>query len=432
MVESYREYDKLVRASQMRAQRDGVYPCPDKAFDALRDYVEAAECAEGFFSLGRRAGIGEYITLKNYVGAVCLADGVQLEILPKICGIEKDDKEQARRLVLDMLRCLSDAPSRRAGGAELSTSRMPLPELFIRMFTEEAQRLVRSGIRADYVRMEENLTRVRGRILVGKQLRHNLLHPERIFCAYDEFHQDCPENRLVKKTLRVLRVQTAKTSLKTDIDRLLGYFDAVSDSTAPAADFARVRQDRNRSEYALLLEWARVFLQGLSYSPYSGRGNAMAMLFPMERLFEDYVAHHIRRFFSSLGWRVKTQSRSHYLFEDGKHAAFLLKPDILLKKGEQTVVLDTKWKVLLNNDAKHYGVSQADMYQMNAYADRYEATQIYLLYPHADWMAEHEPIATYRGLPNKGNVTLYPIKLTDILQSMEKLRALIDGNSSVG
>lgn len=428
MVESYREYDKLVRASQMRAQRDGVYPCPDKAFDALRDYVEASESAEGFFSLGRRAGIGEYITLKNYVGAVRLAGGVQLEILPKICGIEKDDKEQARRLVLDMLRCLSDAPSRRAGSAELRTCRMPLPELFIRMFTEEAHRLVRSGIRADYVRMEDNLTRVRGRIMVDKQLRHNLLHPERIFCAYDEFHQDCPENRLVKTTLHVLLRETANGGLKTEISRLLGCFDAVSYSTAPAADFARVRQDRNRREYALLLEWARVFLQGLSYSPYSGRGNAMAMLFPMERLFEDFVAHHLRRRFTPHGWRVTVQVRRRYLFEGGERAAFQLKPDILLEKGEQTVVLDTKWKLLHNNAAKHYGVSQADMYQMNAYADRYGASQIYLLYPQSDWMPENEPVARYRDLPKGAEVTLYPIKLTEIQQSLAMLLSLIEGN----
>lgn len=423
MVETFREYDRLVSADGGRALPSGVFPC--SAFADLRDFVLSADAADDFFRYSKLPGAGECITLQNHVGAIRFADGKQLEILPKICGVESQRNEQSRRMVLDMLRCLRDAPFKESGMAQLNTCRMPLSELFIRMFLDEVHALVRGGIRSDYVLMRGNLHRVRGRILPAQQVRCNLLHPERIFCAYDEFQQNCPENRLVKATLLTLRGQTADASLQRDISRMLAYFDEVAASLSPAADFSRVRQDRNRREYARLMEWARVFLQGRSYSNYSGKGNALAMLFPMERLFENYVAHHIRRAFTD--WQVATQARSSYLCEDeSRHARdFMLKPDILLSRGNQKVVMDTKWKLLQDNPAKHYGVSQTDMYQMNAYADRFGAAQIFLLYPLQEWMTPGIPVARYGHLPNGASVTLFPIGLTEMKQSLGALRALL-------
>lgn len=38
-----------------------------------------------------------------------------------------------------------------------------------------------------------------------------------------------------------------------------------------------------------------------------------------------------------------------------------------MKRGERTVILDTKWKSLVDNERVNYGISQADMYQMYAY-----------------------------------------------------------------
>ncbi len=56
-------------------------------------------------------------------------------------------------------------------------------------------------------------------------------------------------------------------------------------------------------------------------------------------------------------------------------------PDITVWDGDRLVqIIDTKWKVLDGSGTK-YGVSQADMYQMVAYAQRYGCGDITLLYP---------------------------------------------------
>lgn len=45
------------------------------------------------------------------------------------------------------------------------------------------------------------------------------------------------------------------------------------------------------------------------------------------------------------------------------------------------LILDTKWKHLSEDRYKHYGVAQADIYQMFAYSRKYGVKEVILLYP---------------------------------------------------
>lgn len=419
-VETYREFDTLVPDSAHADESRRVFCC--KEFAKLRDLVLRADDSDDFFRYSKRRGIGECITLRNYVGVVCFANGRQIEILPKIAG---DDDAAARRLVLNMLSSLPHTPFREGGTATLSTCRMPLMDAFISMFVQEVQNLVRSGIRADYVPRRGNLNSLRGRLLPTCQLRHNFLHPERLFCAYDEYDLNCPENRLVKTTLLMLRRHTASARLLRSINELLLHFDGVESSTSVEADFNKARTDRSRRVYTHLLNWARVFLCRRSFSNFAGNKDACALLFPMERLFEDYVALHVRRIFEKeYGWNVKTQASGHFLFSTDAERHFPIRLDILARKGEQTIVMDTKWKRLENAPSKHYGISVADMYQMIAYAATLHTSEIYLLYPRLEWMPVNKPLKVYHDAASRRNVHIYPVNLQNAEEVRGSVKAL--------
>jgi 5-methylcytosine-specific restriction enzyme subunit McrC len=46
------------------------------------------------------------------------------------------------------------------------------------------------------------------------------------------------------------------------------------------------------------------------------------------------------------------------------------------------IIWDTKWKKIDSTDYKwNYGISQADMYQLFAYANNYKCKDLYLIYP---------------------------------------------------
>ena len=70
--------------------------------------------------------------------------------------------------------------------------------------------------------------------------------------------------------------------------------------------------------------------------------------------------------------------------DDGREfRRFQLKPDILVgPRNAPSLIIDTKWKRLKSSDEDDKnGISQADMYQMYAYAQRYQCNDILLLYP---------------------------------------------------
>ena len=83
------------------------------------------------------------------------------------------------------------------------------------------------------------------------------------------------------------------------------------------------------------------------------------------------------------------------------------------------IILDTKWKSLVNDKGSNYGISQADMYQMYAYSKKYGTSEIWLLYPVNDAMRGCVPIKFDSG--DGATVSLFFVDVTDIERSMEEL-----------
>ena len=97
-----------------------------------------------------------------------------------------------------------------------------------------------------------------------------------------------------------------------------------------------------------------------------------------------------------------------------------MRPDIVLKKGDRTIVLDTKWKSLINDPGKNYGISQADMYQMYAYSKKYETPEIWLLYPVNSEMRGDSTISFDSG--DNTYVTLHFVDVVNIEESLCELK----------
>lgn len=122
--------------------------------------------------------------------------------------------------------------------------------------------------------------------------------------------------------------------------------------------------------------WAQVFLLNKSFLSYKGNHINTAILFPMETLFESYVASRIKKYYPT--WKVSTQYRKYYLLNDINldRNKFRLRPDIVIAKNDLTLVLDTKWKMINQNLTKiNYKISQSDMYQLYAYGKKYQSKE---------------------------------------------------------
>lgn len=82
--------------------------------------------------------------------------------------------------------------------------------------------------------------------------------------------------------------------------------------------------------------------------------------------------------------------------------------------------MDTKWKILIDNERRNYGVSQADMYQMYAYAKKYEAEKVIVIYPMNPEMERYEGSISFRSEDNV-DVNVFLIDLINIEDSIKKL-----------
>ena len=78
-----------------------------------------------------------------------------------------------------------------------------LSPLIVVHFLSVVREIIRRGLKKDYVCREENLKKVKGHIVVLRNDRMNVLRkrPDKVFCRYQEYSVDIPENRLLKKAL---------------------------------------------------------------------------------------------------------------------------------------------------------------------------------------------------------------------------------------
>lgn len=81
---------------------------------------------------------------------------------------------------------------------------MSLFEALISTFARQLLEQLRKGIDRDYVRREANLAFLRGKLLIGAQVRTNASRHDRLFVAYDDFSPDTILNRVCKATCRRL------------------------------------------------------------------------------------------------------------------------------------------------------------------------------------------------------------------------------------
>ena len=421
-----KEFDSIICNSDYK-DNDSYKYLVKKQFENLELFIHEFSGSEenadalDFMRIDYRRNVGDRITVKNYVGLIQMKDGFQVQILPKIAFGDEEDSGNAKtkRVFLRMLRSMKDFPSKIFNDASLKVEQMNLYEIFINMYLQEVRHLVKRGIKSAYVSQEDNLRYYKGKLLVGQHLRANLVHKERFYVGYEEFLSNRPENRLVKSTLEKLQKITSSAENSKEIRQLLTAFELVESSTNYQKDFSKVVIDRNTKDYEMLMQWSKVFLMNKSFTTFSGSTTSRALLFPMESVYESYVAQQMKKLFRPDGWDISTQDKGHYLFMNPRKQ-FALRPDIVLTKDDHTIILDTKWKNLINNEKKNYGISQSDMYQMYAYSKKYKTSEIWLLYPINDEMRNSKPIKFDSG--DGTTVNLFFVDVANIEDSLLVLK----------
>ena len=157
------------------------------------------------------------------------------------------------------------------------------------------------SLKKGYVHFSENLKKVKGHIRVMKNERKNIASKrfDRVFCDFDEYTVDIPENRLIKKAL-LFSSQILKTITDTHpignkcklmLSKSLALFENVSDEVQ-IKEVSLIKGHKLFSEYNEAVRLAKLILRRYDYSISKTSAldeNVPPFTLDMSSLYEHYV-----------------------------------------------------------------------------------------------------------------------------------------------
>lgn len=263
--------------------------------------------------------------------------------------------------------------------AALSTVRSHFFEVLIYLFSKYTLELLSSSLYQQYEEVSGELTFIKGRLNTNEYINENLSKGKwhKLNCTYDAFVFDNEFNRIIKHVTKLLFRVTSSLESKKSLREILFILDEVSDVKASAEQCSKITFNPMFGEFETVRDYCQLFLSNSMSFDYKDDLKLFAFLLPMEYLFEDFVFGFIDRELPSIS--VLSQRSDTYL-DEGR--AFKLKPDLWIKTKDRSFIADTKYKIVYEDqeDPKK-GISQSDLYQMLAYAVRFEVEEIILFYP---------------------------------------------------
>lgn len=226
-----------------------------------------------------------------------------------------------------------------------------LTPLIIAHYISLLKILIKRGLKGGYIHQEENLhSKIKGKILFQKNLRHNQLtkREDRIYCGFEDYTINIPENRLLKKALifadKALNncislnqdsQRTFYNDIKKTINSIKPHFEQVS-SEIQINEVQKVTSNKVFKTYKEAIIVAKALLRKYDYT-FSKINEKTTKTYPfwidMPRLYEMYVYSKLKeKFGEELGFQVEGFGRGEY-----KTAADF----ILRNKG---LILDAKYK----------------------------------------------------------------------------------------
>lgn len=326
---------------------------------------------------------GNLARARNYIGFIHFED-FKVEIFPKIFKNTSGVSKELMHCHLFYWFGYCNRIKFPFNQAYLDSCKLyELPELMIYLFAEQIHATVSTQPYSAYEEAHEALQTPRGRINFSRYVnRISYSNYHRIDCDYEPFVFDNTLNRMIKYCTRLLLSKTRIPETQRLLNEIIFVLDEVDDQMCSIQQLPKIRISPIYSDYEEIIRVCKMILENQVYSHEDYDMRNWSLLFPMELIFEEFIAGYIRKHFGDR-FKVEAQKSDLYLHNDPK--TFNLQHDILLtnkKTGEQ-LIIDTKYKPrwnIENGDPKK-GISPSDMYQMISYAYRRGTDKVLLIYP---------------------------------------------------
>jgi len=363
--------NKTIQVFEYEFLHVGQYGFDDQHMAALAKYNDTYEGK--FFTLHYQA-----VRFQQFVGVIQVGE-LTIEILPKI-GRENDNggnKDIWQGVLIDMLNECHWMKIHAHEKASLQLKHNNILDAYLELFIKECESIIHQGLVKKYRQEEGNVNALKGKLLFSKNIQQNLVHQERFYTRHQVYDRNNIFNQLLLKALKLIPVISQNPLLKDRVYSLLLDFPELDDIIVNEHTFEKLVFDRKTSAYKEAIEIAAMLLLNFRPDVSSGYNHVLAILFDMNKLWEEYVYRQIIRH-NTYGWNILPQEYQNVWRKSNLTQSKGVKPDIVIRKGQQTLIIDTKWK-LPEDDIPADG----DLKQMFMYNEYWEGANAVLFYPKA-------------------------------------------------
>lgn len=254
-----------------------------------------------------------------------------------------------------------------------------LTPFLVIQFLQLLKLIVKKGLKKSYYKIQESLTnRVKGKILVGQQIKQNIFknRMNKTVCEYQVFGLDNPENRFLKKVLKFVTAYIENNSeifknSKIAIEQTVNYcrpaFEEIGNELPERLRF--IKHNPFFKEYKEGLRIGDYILKRFGYNVVKATNEIVdtpPFWIDMPRLFELYVYQKL------LNANERNKSKINYQFSTYGNAL-----DILIKDGKNSMVIDAKYKLHYRHGQIHQDIRQVAGYaRLNKVLDYLEKNNI--------------------------------------------------------
>ncbi len=311
------------------------------------------------------------LRFKQYVGVIQV-DGLLVHIHPK--ADKEDSNDKWKDVLLQMLKACGKVKALTAGNANVKKQKINLLEVYFEYFLKEVELLIHSGLVKKYRKETANVKTLKGKLDFAGNIRQNLVHKERFYTTHQIYDANHKLHQVLALALNIVRQFTSATHLNDKCNRTLLAFPEVDRIKPNFQMLESLKTNRKTIPYERALELAKLII--LNYSPdiNHGQQKMIALLFDMNVLWEEYVLRSLKK--HSINQPEKDYQITGQESKKFYSSQHTIRPDIVLRKGDDTIIIDTKWKCPTNKI-----VSIEDLRQMYVYARFWKTNRVVLLYP---------------------------------------------------
>lgn len=360
-----------------------------RVFEHERVYLKEKSCSERYLYPEELEKLYEYndqtgniyftsirhgIKFNQYVGVIQVGL-LTIEVLPKAdrTSVHSNDNYTFwHGVLIDMLKFCKKIDIKSDSESELKRKNNSILDLYYQLFIDEVLLLLSRGLIKQYRKTEGNVSALKGRLLFSKNIQLNLIRKDKFYTSHQTYDQDYIFNQILLKAIDILGQTSYSSQILDSVRKIRVMMDEISLRDIYASDFDKIRWGRKTESYRKAINIAQLII--LNYAPdiKAGKENMLAIIFDMNKLWEEYVFRLLQIANKDRKYRLSFQNSKR--FWETK----TIRPDILIENIEQKskFIIDTKWKMISSNNP-----SDDDLKQMYAYNMYWKAKRGILLYP---------------------------------------------------